>query len=125
MARILIVDDEEKILEIYKDVLRFEGHDVFVAKNATQATWEIICNQQIELVLLDINMPEINGKYVKEIIDEYDPELKVMISSVYPIDEQKKMVPSANDFFDKSQGVDVLLGKIANLLAPKNSVSSV
>ena len=116
MNRVLIIDDEEKVLDAYKRLLEEEGLDVLVAKNASEGTRALIGEQTIDLILLDINMYEIDGGYIKEIIDEYDPELKVIVSSVRPLEEQKEIIPKAYDYFDKSRGTDLLLKKVRKAL---------
>lgn len=57
---ILVVDDEADITELLQDILEDEGYRVRIAKNATEAD-EIYLNQPIDLVLLDIWMPEEDG----------------------------------------------------------------
>ena len=59
-TNILIVDDERDIRESLKDILEDEGHKIFLAENAKSA--RIIKNKQdIELILLDIWMPDCDG----------------------------------------------------------------
>jgi len=117
VKKILIIDDEEKIRTAYKAALIKEGFEVLEAKDAAQGISEMFRNEDaISLVLLDIKMPQMNGSRVKDIIEDYDLPFRVIISSVYSIDEQKHFVPNANDYFDKVQGVDVLIGKVKNVL---------
>lgn len=116
MKRILIIDDEEKIRNVYKEVLTKEGFEVLEAKSASQGTFKMISAGNIDLVLLDINMPEVDGVMMREVIDEYNPNSRIIISSVYPLDEQQRAVPDADDYFDKAHGVDVLIGKVKKVL---------
>ncbi len=59
-TNILIVDDEQDIRESLKDILEDEGHKIFLAENAENA--RLIKNKQdIELILLDIWMPDCDG----------------------------------------------------------------
>lgn len=113
MKHILIIDDDTKIRSIYKRFLTDEGFEVIEAADAQEGTFKMIrIYQPVDLVLLDINMPEIDGRYMRKVISEWDPHLKIIVSSVYPLEEQKQMIPHAADYFDKSQGTDVLLKKI-------------
>ena len=114
--KILIVDDEERIRNIYTRLFAERGFIVRQASDAVTAT-NILIRENIGIVLLDIKMPEINGKTMFEVIEEYDPSIKIIISSVYPIDRQRKMIPKAADYFDKSQGLTILLNKIETLSA--------
>ena len=113
--KVLVIDDEPSIGRTYIKVLIECG---FVARWAgdAQTALNILIREDVNLVLLDIKMPGIDGKTMFEVIQEYDPLMKVVVSSVYPIDRQKELVPGAQDYFDKSQGLTVLLEKTANAL---------
>ncbi len=60
MAKLLIVDDEEKIREIIKKYAVFEGHSVIEAKDGMDAI-EKFKNHSCDLIILDIMMPELDG----------------------------------------------------------------
>ena len=60
MARILTVDDSKVITDMVKAVLVAEGHSVETAMDGVEAL-AIARNQQFDLVLTDINMPNMNG----------------------------------------------------------------
>lgn len=115
MKRILIIDDEPKIRRLYSSLLSGEGFSVFEARNADEATGVLIA-MQVDLVLLDIKMPETDGCEMRKTIKEYDEKLKVIVASVYPLDEQRQRIPAADDYFDKAQGTEVLLSKVKRAL---------
>ncbi len=108
---ILVVDDERKIGDIYTDWLGSLGYRVIYAGCAEEAT-EILIRQNVDLILLDLNMPGINGDYFYEVLQEYGGGSKVIVSSVYPIEIQKRRIPDADDYFDKSHGIYDLITKI-------------
>jgi CheY-like chemotaxis protein len=116
MMKILIIDDEKRIRDLYQRLLEDEGYEVLLAKNAVEGTRQIVTQNGIDLILLDINMPEVDGAYMKEIIDEYDPSFKIIVSSVRMLDEQKELIPQATDYFDKSSGTEILTEKINKAL---------
>ena len=116
MKKILIIDDEERIRTAYRTVLTKEGFEILEAKDSAQGIWEMFRNEDIDLVLLDIKMPEMGGSKIRRIIEDYDLPFKIIVSSVYPIDEQKNFIPNAHDYFDKVQGVDVLISKVRKVL---------
>ena len=60
MAEILVVDDEIGIRELLSEILGDEGHAVLLADSASQAR-EIREKSQVDLVLLDIWMPDTDG----------------------------------------------------------------
>lgn len=60
MYRLLVVDDEEKIRLLIKKYAEYEGHKVVEAKNGIDAVE--LCNEQdFDLVILDVMMPELDG----------------------------------------------------------------
>ena len=115
MKKILIVDDDEKIQKIYDRLLTAEGFNVNRALNAEEGC-NILKNSPVDLVLLDIKLPEIGGNVVYEAVKKLNRKIKVIVSSVCPLDEQKQLIPEASDYYDKSQGIDLLLHKIESAL---------
>ncbi|MBU1147379.1 MAG: response regulator [Candidatus Omnitrophica bacterium] len=115
MKKILIVDDEEKIRKIYKDLLIDKGYYVIEAANANIANEELL-REEIDLVLLDIKMPKIDGGVMYDVIRMFHRKCKVIVTSVYPLDEQMKIIPEAEGYHDKSEGTEVLLAKVKILL---------
>ncbi|HAH32524.1 MAG TPA: hypothetical protein DCL44_09460 [Elusimicrobia bacterium] len=61
MAKILIVDDEPTILELFKYVFEDAGHEVTLAKNGRQALAAVTQNIP-DFMVLDVTMPEMTGK---------------------------------------------------------------
>lgn len=118
MKRILIIDDEYRIRRIYTNLLTMEGFDVIEASNAIDAH-EILKRSVIDLVLLDIKMPKINGSEMFDVIDQFHKQVKLIVISVYPLFVQKQAIPGANDYFDKSQSIEMLLKKIRLVLDDK------
>lgn len=117
MHKILVVDDEEKIRRIYKGLLAFERYAPLTASDARSAIELLEREKDVCLVLLDINMPLLNGASLYRVIREvYGRSVKVIVSSVYPLEKQRGLVPGADDYYDKSQGTEVLLVKIKGVL---------
>ena len=124
MRKILIVDDEKEMRKKYKAFLVAEGFGVLEAPNALEVS-NILMREKsnIDLILLDINLPEIDGRDIFDIIDEYAPELKIIVTSVHPLQDQKLKIPRAADYYNKSQKEDVLLRKIRNVLGVTGNIS--
>ena len=108
---ILIVDDEDQIVRVFSWLLRKEGYAVFSAGTCVEAR-EIIKKDPVDLVLLDINMPEVDGATLYDIIQAFHPDVKVIVSSVYPLEVQRQRVKEAADYYDKSAGLSELLSKV-------------
>lgn len=115
MSTILIVDDEIRIRHAYRIFLSHEGYRVLEAKNADAAN-EILKRYPVDLVLLDLRMPQANGVMLYDVMQLFHQKVKVIITSVYPVEEQKKFVAGALDYFDKSHGLLELFSKIRTAL---------
>jgi len=116
MKRLLIIDDEEKILRYYKEYLESEGFEVLTSRNAREGTFTMLKSGKVDLILLDINMPEVDGGYMQEVIEEFDPEQKILAFSVHSVEEQRSILSRAVDYFDKSDPIEMLLEKITMIL---------
>jgi len=81
---ILLVDDEEILRETVKDMLKEMGYDVITASNGKEAIEKYhSMRNEINLVLLDMIMPEMNGKEVFKQLKDIDPAVNVVLSSGY------------------------------------------
>ena len=69
MARILVVDDDPMMLELYREILAGAGHEVSIAENGTQAlTRTDDQRDQPDLIVVDLMMPNLNGyEFVKRL----------------------------------------------------------
>lgn len=115
MRKILIIDDEQKIGQSYASLLSEEGYEVKHASSAQAAT-NLLIREPFDLILLDISMPEVDGKVMYEVVREYDRDIKVIVSSVYPVEDQVQSILGASAYHNKAQGVDLLLEKIKEVL---------
>lgn len=123
MKKILIIDDEERMRRIYARLLTLEGFKVIESPNAMDAN-ELLKRESVDLVLLDIRMPEVDGGILHEVIQLFHKKSKVIVASVYPVDEQKRIIEGAADYYDKSQKIDTLLSKIKQVLDDEAETSS-
>lgn len=60
MTSILIVDDEQRLLELYSAILRKEGYEILTANNARTA-FDLAVAEKPDLILLDVMMPALDG----------------------------------------------------------------
>ena len=111
MKTILIVDDEKKILSVYGKILCKEGFNILKSANAQEAH-EMLLRNHIDLVLLDINMPKVDGSVLYEIMEMFFKDTKVIVASVYPLEDQKMLIKGAIDYYDKSDSLKVLIQKV-------------
>ncbi|MDD5565727.1 MAG: response regulator [Candidatus Omnitrophica bacterium] len=111
MTKILIVEDEGRVRRMYNTMLKNEGFEVLEAPDAMQASC-ILNREPVDIMLLDIKMPQVYGTVFYDIMKISNKKVKVIVASVYPVDEQKELIKDAEDYYDKSQGLDLLLEKI-------------
>ena len=78
MAKIMVVDDDDGILNLLKRFLISIGYEAIMADNGEEAL-ERIMNEKPEIVILDIMMPGMNGFQVLEKIKEQAPSTEVIV----------------------------------------------
>jgi DNA-binding NtrC family response regulator len=79
---ILIVDDDEVIRETLSDVLRKRNYEVFSVYSGTEAI-SVIKKNLIDLILLDMRLPDVDGLEVLKRIKEFDSDILVIIMTAY------------------------------------------
>ena len=83
MATILCVDDDPAILELHGALLRSMGYKVFTAPDGLSGI-AITRQRDIDVVVLDFNMPGMDGDQVAEVLKTERPTLPVIIWSAGP-----------------------------------------
>jgi two-component system response regulator (stage 0 sporulation protein F) len=107
MKRILLVDDEESIHLLYREELEEEGYSVHSALSGEDALQKIQIVSP-DLVILDINMPGMNGIEVLRQIKERNSKLPVIICTAYHEFKQDLGAWASDDFIIKSSDLDNL-----------------
>jgi PAS domain S-box-containing protein len=86
---ILLVDDEEMILQVGKEMLERLGYNVLMAKGGVEALKIYRMNQhRVHLVILDMIMPDMGGSETFEKLKGINPEVRVILSSGYSLEDQ-------------------------------------
>ena len=114
--RILVVDDEESIQLLYREELEDEGYEVTSAMNGEEALKEFSENTP-DLVVLDINMPGIDGIEVLRQMKQAKPGVPVILSSAYPEYKQDLASWASDDYIVKSFNMDELKESIKRHLS--------
>jgi len=95
---ILIAEDEEINYIFLEEALLDTGVKVLLARNGVEAVDIFLANQKIDLVLLDIKMPELNGYEVNMIMKKNRPHIPVIAQTAYALSgEKEKIIESGFD----------------------------
>lgn len=124
-ATILFVDDEPPVLDVGVQILKNLGYTVFAAGCGKEAIKVYKKNKgKIDLVILDMIMPEIGGGEVYDRLKEIDPNIKVLLSSGYSINGQAKEIlkRGCDDFIQKPFHMSELSQKIREILDKESHV---
>ena len=80
MAKILIVDDEDPVRYLVKEMLRMSNHEITEAKNGLEA-FEKYCEQPADLIITDLVMPDKSGiDLIMELKDQF-PAVRILAIS--------------------------------------------
>jgi len=101
-AKILVIEDDERIRDNLKEILSLAGHAVTLAENAKEGV-TLFKKRTYDLVFTDLSMPEISGWELARIIKEKDPRIPVALVTGWGvrIDSEKL----------KDRGVDMVISK--------------
>jgi PAS domain S-box-containing protein len=116
---VLLVDDEIKILDIGKEILEEMGYKVLTAQNGKEAVRIFKQNKDvIDLVILDMIMPEMGGGEAYDSIREEKPQVKALLSSGYSIDGEASEIleRGCDGFIQKPFKMKELSMKIREIL---------
>lgn len=105
MAKIIVVEDDPMICEIYQKKFQEAGFEVLTASSGEQLL-SLAKNDKADIILLDLIMPKLNGFDVIKSLrsGQYDPDIKIIVFSnlSQKEDREKAMEMGANGFIVKS-----------------------
>lgn len=126
--RLLIVDDDEELVELMADVFAADGRwDIKTANNGFGAGM-LVKDFRPEMVVLDVMLPDINGKEVCQRVRS-DPAMKtVKIICISGMVEEDKIadlkLAGADDFMNKPFSVETLVDRCCEMLEMENQESA-
>lgn len=120
MPKILIVEDEENLRELYAEDLEESGYSVEKAMNGKEAM-DLVRKGGFDIVIMDIRMPEMDGIETLGKIITMEKKLPVIIYTAYSNYKSNFMTWTADAYLTKSSNLDELKNKIKELLAVKKA----
>jgi len=81
-SNILVVDDEPVARQSLTDILRLEGHNVASAPNG-QAAVEYVRTHPMDLMIVDLRMPGMDGLEVIQVVNQISPETEVILLTAF------------------------------------------
>ena len=119
-ARVLLVDDEEAFLESMSERMRLRGMDVTTASSAKEAL-AVIESDVFDAVILDIQLPEMDGMAVLKKIKTRHPEAQVILLTGHASLEKgvEAIKIGASDYLEKPADMEALSKKIKEAKAKK------
>jgi DNA-binding NtrC family response regulator len=114
------VDDEEYILNADKAMLKELGYEVLLANGGREALRIFDENKdRINLLILDLIMPDLSGEIVYDRIKALRPDVRVILSSGYSIEGQAESIlkRGCDGFIQKPYNLNQLAQKIKQILA--------
>jgi len=119
---VLFVDDEGMIIDVGREILKTLGYQVLLARGGKEAIEVYKANKdRIDMVILDMIMPDMGGGETYDLLKEINPQIKVLLSSGYSIEGQAQeiMERGCNGFIQKPFDVKQLSAKIRKILKKK------
>lgn len=126
MSEILVAEDEANIREALGDLLESEGYVVRTVADGAEALAEY-AKKRPDLLLLDVNMPKMNGFDVCREIRKSDARLPIVLltARVEEIDKVRGLERGATDYVTKPYGMNELLARVAAHLRQASAYAAV
>jgi two-component system, OmpR family, KDP operon response regulator KdpE len=113
MNKILIIEDDRAITNLLKIALTQEGYDVLSAPSAREGI-DCIVKNVIDLLILDLGLPDLDGKNVIETVRSFSSDLPILVVSARSDEEEKVrcLDSGANDYIQKPFSTKELLARV-------------
>jgi len=117
LARILVAEDETSLNDLLQDALRMNGYETISAKHGMEAV-RLIREEKPDLVILDINMPQLDGFGVIEKLRNENNNIPIIVLTARDQKDDKSIGfgLGADDFVTKPFGLEELLMRVAAVL---------
>lgn len=117
MFQILVVDDNKNTRQLMRAVLEAENYKVFTAKDGQDAL-DVMDSQHIDLALLDVMMPNMDGYEFTQILREMNNDLPILMVSAkqLAVDRKQGFIAGTDDYMTKPVDEEEMLLRIKALL---------
>jgi adenylate cyclase len=120
MAKILVVDDDNSIVNVLQHILTRDGHEVFIAMDGKEGLAKAR-EHKPDLIILDIMMPEVDGITASGILFQ-DPVMRripvIILTAKGPSARgMMELLPNVRIYIDKPFDPQVLMKNVQRLLA--------
>ncbi|EGA69849.1 transcriptional regulator CpxR [Vibrio sinaloensis DSM 21326] len=123
MPHILLIDDDTELTSLLKEVLSFEGFDVSEANNGEEGL--ALLTDGIDLILLDVMMPKLNGmETLKRLRENWQTPVLMLTAKGEEIDRVIGLELGADDYLPKPFSDRELLARIRAILRRTQTSSS-
>ena len=124
MSKILIIEDDEKLRDELETFLNKNGFKCDSLKTFENVIYDIL-SRKVDLILLDINLPYVDGKYIcKEVRKLSNVPIIMVTSRDNEIDELMSLNYGADQYVTKPYNIQILLAKIVGLLRRNQSAGT-
>jgi len=120
-ATILIVEDVKSNILYYKSAFKHSGANVLLATDGKLAIEIVKKTPNIDIILMDIHMPHMNGLEATRRIKEINPNIKIIIQTAYVLDhtEDECFTAGCDAFLAKPISLTRLIGLVNDLIEKK------
>ncbi len=115
VKKILLVDDEEAIRMVYHEEFEEDGYQVVTAADGTEGL-AMFASESPDLVILDIQMPGMNGVEVLRQMKMRNPKVPVILSSAYQEFKRDLGTWASDEYVVKSGNLDDLRDAVRRLI---------
>lgn len=135
MPRILVIEDEELLRNLYSELLEMKGFHVETADDGKTALEHLNETRKPDLILLDLNMPEMDGVEFLKIIKSNDKLKRVPVILITGVIQVEKIsagldlgavgyIEKANSPVEVISKLDMIIGAIVNSTDIKNEMTA-
>ena len=120
--KLLIVDDEKDVLDLFRDIFLKQAYEVHTANSGKEAL-EVFEKIKPDVIMLDIKMPDADGLEVLDDIKKKDPSVAVVMLTAYGYNDDlinKSMERGASGFISKNLPLKQIVNTFNTLLKTIN-----